>query len=150
MQLRTFTLSLFVPCLALTAVVAQNASKFETQQAIHHDVSQPLREIGIVPIKAGPARAHAVKHWPHASVISNHDGAIQTSSNGAFTPTTIQNFDGIGVPNYGVNSAPPDTSGAAGTTQYVQWVNEAFAPLIFSRATASSGVGFVLLIVHPC
>src|SRR5262249_5103910 len=37
-------------------------------------------------------------------------------------------FDGVGeTTGYNVNGAPPDTNGAVGATQYVQWVNTAFA-----------------------
>src|SRR5205823_2172559 len=33
------------------------------------------------------------------------------------------------------NAAPPDTNGAAGATQYVQWVNESFA--VFDKSTGA-------------
>jgi hypothetical protein len=36
---------------------------------------------------------------------------------------------------FSVRSAPPDTTGAAGTTQYVQWVNTSFA--VFDKATGN-------------
>ena len=45
-------------------------------------------------------------------------------------------FIGIGPEKplqYKITHAPPDTTGAAGTTQYVQWVNEAFA--VFNKQT---------------
>jgi hypothetical protein len=47
------------------------------------------------------------------------------------------NFEGLGngFPNFSVDSAPPDTNGAVGTTQYVQWVNESFA--VFDKATGN-------------
>lgn len=49
--------------------------------------------------------------------------------------------DGVGVgfsgPNgsFTVQSAPPDTTGAAGATQFVQWVNSSFA--VFDKATGN-------------
>ena len=38
------------------------------------------------------------------------------------------------------NAAPPDTNGAVGATQYVQWVNESFA--VFDKTTAAIAIGF--------
>jgi hypothetical protein len=45
------------------------------------------------------------------------------------------NFEGLGDGEYGfhVNSTPPDTEGAVGATQYIQWVNDSFA--VFDKAT---------------
>jgi hypothetical protein len=44
-------------------------------------------------------------------------------------------FDGVGIPSYSVQYAPPDTNGAAGSTQYVQWVNVAFA--VFDKTSGA-------------
>jgi len=57
-------------------------------------------------------------------------------STGSFVATTGGlNFDGVGQGAYGyhVVAAPPDTNGSAGATQYVQWVNLAFA--VFDKTT---------------
>ncbi len=45
------------------------------------------------------------------------------------TATANPTFEGLGngFPPFAVDSAPPDTNGAVGATQYVQWVNESFA-----------------------
>jgi hypothetical protein len=47
------------------------------------------------------------------------------------------NFPGVGNGDYGFvpNAAPPDTNGAVGATQYVQWVNESFA--VFNKSTGA-------------
>src|SRR2546423_10228491 len=52
-----------------------------------------------------------------------------------FTPIVGTSFEGLGAGQYAfsVSAAPPDTSGAVGATQYVQWVNTSFA--IFNRTT---------------
>jgi hypothetical protein len=42
-------------------------------------------------------------------------------------------FEGIGADTYTVPGVPSDTTGAAGSTQYVQWVNEALA--VFDKST---------------
>jgi hypothetical protein len=47
------------------------------------------------------------------------------------------NFDGIGQGAYGfsVTSAPPDTNGAVGATQFLQWVNTSFA--VFDKSAGA-------------
>ncbi len=59
------------------------------------------------------------------------DGALQSGafiSSGTLAAGGL-NFEGLGngFTGFSVNSAPPDTNGAVGATQYVQWVNESFA-----------------------
>ncbi len=51
------------------------------------------------------------------------------------------NVDGLGNASLGftVNSAPPDTNGAVGATQYVQWVNSSFA--VFNKTTGAKVSG---------
>src|SRR5579859_7319783 len=55
----------------------------------------------------------------------------------AQAPTSGLSFEGLGNAQYGftVTSAPPDTNGTAGATQYVQWVNSSFA--IFNKSTGA-------------
>ena len=50
-------------------------------------------------------------------------------------------FEGLGQGQYGfsVMYAPPDTNGAVGATQYVQWVNASFA--VFNKATGAMILG---------
>lgn len=87
------------------------------------------------------------------------DGALQPSaytSSGSIAP--LLNFEGLGngFPNFSVNSAPPDTNGAVGATQYVQWVNESFS--VFDKVTGAAVEGPVagnqlyqsLGATHPC
>jgi hypothetical protein len=67
------------------------------------------------------------------------------------------NFEGLGngFGGFSVDSAPPDTNGAVGATQYVQWVNESFE--IFSKAgtplqgpVAGNQLFQALGANHPC
>ncbi len=87
------------------------------------------------------------------------DPVVQSTalpSNGTLAPGN--NFEGLGngFPNFSVNSAPPDTNGAVGATQYVQWVNESFA--VFDKGTGNLLEGPVagnqlfqpLGATHPC
>lgn len=77
------------------------------------------------------------------------------SSNGSLA--TGNNFEGLGngFPGFSVNSAPPDTNGAVGATQYVQWVNESFA--VFTKGgstiagpTPGNELFQALGSSHPC
>src|SRR6185437_9480253 len=54
------------------------------------------------------------------------DTALQTTATTAPTVGNVTSFDGVGQGAFGFspNAAPPDTNGAVGSTQYVQWVNE--------------------------
>jgi hypothetical protein len=68
------------------------------------------------------------------------------------------NFEGLGngFSGFTVNSAPPDTNGSVGATQYVQWVNESFE--VFDKGTGAGVAGPIegnqlfqaLGASHPC
>ncbi len=107
----------------------------------HYDESRPLRDMPVIPPREGDRRVHAVKllHLPRAVPRSFADQAAQS----ALAPSPLVavntglNFDGVGVglPGFSVTSAPPDTNGAVGATQYVQWVNTSFA--VFNKTTGA-------------
>jgi hypothetical protein len=111
----------------------------EVRQAVRHDLSRPLREMPLIaPEKNEAPHEHPVKPIPQPDQgnLPVADTALQAVTPAAPVPAgLIGSFDGIGIPNYGVNAAPPDTNGAAGLTQYVQWVNEAFG--VFDKATGN-------------
>jgi len=112
---------------------------------LHHDVSRPLRELAANPPTSapGPHEADELKMLPLPpgfKPASEPDAALQKTAVAAPTelaPTVGLNFEGLGTgfPNYSVNVAPPDTNGAVGKTQYVQWVNLSFAA--FDKATGN-------------
>lgn len=70
------------------------------------------------------------------------DPVVQNSAGAAVATTSGLNFAGVGNGDYGFvpNAAPPDTNGAVGATQYVQWVNESFA--VFNKSTGAIVSGF--------
>ena len=73
------------------------------------------------------------------------DPVGQTTATRLLAPTPGLNFDGIGLGftgpagSFTVNSAPPDTNGAVGETQYVQIVNTALA--VFNKTTGAVVLG---------
>lgn len=122
--------------------------KVMVSRAVKHDESQPLRDL---PAKGPdidkPNHEHPVKPIPQPiqKSKSDEDKALQTEMSLA-APAPLVNvgavtgFDGVGIPNYAVNAAPPDTNGAVGPNHYVQWVNEAFG--VFSKASGTMLPGF--------
>lgn len=57
------------------------------------------------------------------------DPVVQSSTTASVPTSNIFQFPGVGEGNYGydVVAIPPDANGDVGSTQYVQWVNLAFA-----------------------
>jgi hypothetical protein len=112
---------------------------------------------------SGPKVDKPLRYFKGSSP-SSHGGGGSTdpvvqstaySSNGSLA--TGNNFEGLGngFPGFSVNSAPPDTNGTVGATQYVQWVNESFA--VFSKAgvtqagpTSGNELFQALGSSHPC
>jgi hypothetical protein len=67
---------------------------------------------------------------------------VQSTAGPQVAVTNGLNFAGVGDGDYGFSDqyAPPDTNGAVGATQYVQWVNVDLA--VFDKATGSIVSGF--------
>ena len=70
------------------------------------------------------------------------DNALQSVPGSSAPVTTGLGFDGIGagLGAYSPRYAPPDTTGAVGATQYVQWVNADIA--VFDKSTGALATGF--------
>ncbi len=118
---------------------------------VNNDVSRPLRDL-MAEAAASPAtgpvqhEAEKLRRIPLPAGLQRAgegfagDAAMQISpvpALQAFAPAVNSSFDGLGNASLGftVNSAPPDTNGAVGLTQYVQWVNSSFA--IFNKSTGA-------------
>ncbi len=115
----------------------------EVLREIKHDVSPPLRDIVPLTPFEGPKRVIPLRllHPPQV-VPTQPDPVLQTSGGPAVGTTAGLNFAGVGDGDYGFvpNAAPPDTNGAVGATQFVQWVNESFA--VFNKTTGAIAAGF--------
>jgi hypothetical protein len=100
------------------------------------------------PINLGPPQEKPVRLNPN---VAAHlaplgvDGALQSSPGPAHVIELGPNFPGLGIDFSGpqgpfqIPSAPPDTSGAVGRTQFVQWVNTSFA--VFDKTTGQPLMG---------
>ena len=120
----------------------------EVTPAIQQDTSaQPLSEMtGFAP--ASPDEEKEKKEKPlrllpgHGVGTNPDDGALQTQGGPAVATSNVLNFDGLGngISGFNLQYAPPDTVGAVGATQYVQWVNAMFA--VYDKATGVIVSGF--------
>jgi hypothetical protein len=116
-----------------------------------NDVSPPLRDMTIIAPstvrKGRPVREHRIPIEELAELdedplIARMTGrgaksgaADVNAATAALALTSNTGMDGAGNGAYSmtVNSAPPDTTGAVGATQFVQWVNTAF--VVFDKAS---------------
>jgi hypothetical protein len=123
--------------------LAQDHSKAIESNETGHVVSPPLGEIPRIPEPSLNHRAIPLRGThPAGPTQSNPDPVLQTQSGAPASASSALNFLGVGTgiaSNYGDCCAPPDTNGAAGATQYVQWVNLSFA--VFSKADGSLQYG---------
>lgn len=110
--------------------------------AVRHDTSRPLREMPALPA-VNTRQDFEVKKPLPGPPTPQQDAALQSFAVSAIAAASGTGFDGIGEGNpnfpYSVNVAPPDTVGEPGLTQYVQWVNLAFA--VFDKATGTKLYG---------
>src|SRR5437870_7992363 len=118
-------------------------SRMTVRREERHDVSPPLRDMiaqaprqVLTRHEAEPARRIPL---PPGLVTLPDDPVRQrtAASIAAFAPVVSLGFEGLGNGQYGfsVTGAPPDTNGAVGATQDVQWVNTSFA--IFNKSTGA-------------
>ena len=119
---------------------------------VHHDVSPAVRDMPTINAPGNSATAH-VKHEnepvrriplpPGMGGLQQAglgDAALQSSAVPApvgLAPTLNLGFEGLGNGSLGftITGAPPDTNGAVGLNQYVQWVNTSFA--VFNKTTGA-------------
>ena len=119
----------------------------EVSAAVNSDVSGPVSElVGVAPTEADSKdkeKEKPLRALPNmGNMLNQIDPAVQTVSGPLVGTTNGLNFAGIGQGDYGfsVQYAPPDTNGAVGATQYVQWVNTYFA--VFNKTTGAIAAGF--------
>ena len=143
--MRVGRLKIFLSCFLLLGLSAVTAfAQVEVQTATHHDVSKPLRDMPTTSRDSSVKMERPLRllHTPYSTSPNTPDPVLQTSALPAAGTTPGLNFAGVGNGDYGFtpNAAPPDTNGAVGATQYVQWVNESFA--VFDKSTGAIAPGF--------
>ncbi len=155
------TLAFALVAFAVTQAQAQSAQGLEHRKvdlivkSDRNDVSPPLRDMAVIPPstvrKGRPVREHRIPFddGPELEadpLLDRSQGrAVGSGSAAPLAPTLGTGVDGVGngftgpAGTMAVNSAPPDTTGAVGATQFVQWVNTAFA--VFDKTTKVPAYG---------
>ena len=133
------TIGVMLSSFALT-LPAQNGRP-EVTPAVNHDTSPPLRDMKVPPRSDVP-RERPLRLIPGQAITNQPDPVVQASAGPLVVVNSGLSFAGVGNGNYGFvpDAAPPDTNGAVGATQYVQWVNESFA--VFDKSTGTIAAGF--------
>jgi hypothetical protein len=138
--------------LAATLLVLFSVSAFARNtvrviREVKHDVSAPLAELDRLtpaqPHRFSPRLLKILPTGPANSLpeYSVPDAALQQIALPPVAANLGLNIDGLGQGQYGflLEYSPPDTNGAVGATQYVQWVNAEFA--VFDKATGALVAG---------
>lgn len=142
----------FVATLLLLGSVAtsaqeQSQSSVRVIHELKHDVSAPLSELDRItpaqPHRFSPRLLKILPTGPARNVpeYATPDVALQQASLPPVAANLGLNIDGLGQGQYGFNIdfSPPDTNGAVGATEYVQWVNAQFA--VFDKVTGALVAG---------
>ncbi len=151
---KVFSLALLVVILIGSTISAQAAPSakpdpigpVEVSSAVYSDVSGPLSDlVGVAPEAPDEKekKEKPIRSLPNmGNALNQDDGAVQTVAGPLAGTTNGLNFAGVGQGDYGFSDqyAPPDTVGAVGATQYVQWVNTYFA--VFNKSTGAIAAGF--------
>ena len=130
-----------------SAFAATENGNAEVMQAVHHDTLPSLRDtFPLVEQFYKEPREHELRQLPvHDRAGNGNDPVVQSLTNFVRAPTLGSSVDGVGQGFIGpqgtfvVNSAPPDSSGAVGATQYVQIVNQSLA--VFDKSTKTATYG---------
>jgi hypothetical protein len=115
----------------------------EVSGAVYSDVSPPLRDLeGLAPSAetAKEKKEKPLRLIPPVGPGAVTDTAVQTVTGPLVGTTAGLGFPGVGNGDYGFvdQYAPPDTNGAVGATQYVQWVNTFYAVFNIDRAAGKA------------
>jgi hypothetical protein len=110
---------------------------------VKHDTSAPLADLHRMtpaqPLAFTPKLLKVLPTGPGAAAPASPlpDAALQEKFLPQVEANLGLNIDGLGQGQYGfgIQFAPPDTNGAVGATQYVQWVNAEFA--VFDKSTGA-------------
>ena len=142
MKSSTTPMAKFVLACAATVPLTVLAQTVEVSPAVQHDHLPSLRGVMPKPDEFSEDKKHVreVKYIPHLNAPGN---AVDTSVQGSpsQSPAAVTSsglgFAGVGNGDYGFapDAAPPDTNGAVGLTQFVQWVNEDFA--VYDKVTGT-------------
>jgi hypothetical protein len=137
-----------LPAICLTAngllSVAAYADSPMVIGEVKHDLSRPLRDIAASPqsVQPRPQQTAFPQRTGSAITSSEADPVAQVPSGAPVNVLVGLNFDGLSAADTvasGGPFVPPDTNGAVGATQFVEWVNVTFE--VFDKTTGASVMG---------
>jgi hypothetical protein len=103
-----------------------------TALAVHHDTGLPLRSVVPSTLPHQPTIVREPGRAARRAPTVVADAAVQTATPVPARLRTVLDVPGLGSDyghGYSSNSLPPDTVGAVGRKQYVQWVNSSLVVL---------------------
>jgi hypothetical protein len=111
---------------------------------VKHDRSQPLRDLAASAQSAASAAQQTLFPQRTGSAITSAqpDPVAQVPSGAPVRVRVGLNFDGLSAADTvasGGPFVPPDTNGAVGATQFVEWVNVTFE--VFDKTTGATVMG---------
>jgi len=111
---------------------------------VKHDRSEPLRDLAALAVSSPPAQHVVSFARPTGSVIASPvgDPVARLTSSAPMQATVLLNFDGLSAADTvasGGPFVPPDTNGAAGATEFVEWVNVTFE--VFDKGSGAVVMG---------
>ena len=111
---------------------------------VKHDRSEPLRDLAALAVSSPPAQHVASFARPTGSVIASPvgDPVARLTSSAPMQATVLLNFDGLSAADTvasGGPFVPPDTNGAVGASQFVEWVNVTFE--VFDKTSGAVVIG---------
>ena len=129
--------------LVMVMVVTLSAQVVEgpiVGQPVHHDVSPSLLDMiknAPPPLLTRQEAEEVLTIPPPPGLERLEEDPVRQRSIAPLTPITSRSFEGLGKGQYKftVPAIVPDSNGAVGATQYVQWVNFSFA--VFNKSTGA-------------
>jgi hypothetical protein len=137
---RLAVLLLGAAALAVPALAGPAPGAGARVSTARHDTGRPLRDLVATHTAPTLALEPGADHLV-GRVVPVPDPVRQTSAPGPARLRVVASYEGLGAgyPGFSSGALPPDTVGAAGRTQYVQWINGAL--LVLDKATRAPLLG---------
>ncbi len=136
---------LFGVCIGFLSASSAHAQTNPTViHEVKHDRSQPLRDLAVSAQSVPSAQQQATfpQRTGPAITSSQPDPFAQVPSGAPVSVRVGLNFDGLSSADTvasGGPFVPPDTNGAVGATQFVEWVNVTYE--VFDKTTGATVMG---------
>ena len=142
-SVRLATLALLSATLAIPVATADTRPAAVSARVSHarHDTSPPLRDLAATAPAPEGTIVPEPGDLPPGRLVPVPDPVLQTTTTTPARLSLVHLYEGLGTgyPGFTSGALPPDTVGAPGLTQYVQWVNGAL--VVLDKATGATVLG---------